>query len=761
MKCISAILCASFRRAVSCCRGRLLKACTILLSTAVALAAALWFAVDWPEDAAGEYTRGVVLRDSAGETIRVSLGPGDIDRRAYYEADPEDWIVKAAVASEDGEFWNHRGVRFSSAARAAWQNIVSRRRISGASTITMQTVRLLKPHPKNLFWKCKEAVMALKMERSCGKLRIVSEYLNRAPFGSNFVGIEAAANGWFGKSAKSLGLGEAALLAGMLQAPSRFRPDRNLAGALRRRDYVLSRMRDLGMIDPERMQAAQSVIPRICRTPRPFRHPYFCDWAMERLRERRGRSGRGGDFTTSLDADIQRSCDAAVRSAAEKGAFAVAAAVMRVSTGEIVALSSGADYFDPAGGQVNVSARPRSAGSTLKPFLAAAAIDRGVVAPDERLTDMPRSYKGYRPANFDSSYRGSVSLRTALVLSLNLPFVDLLRRTGVERFAAVLGELGFGAASDGAGDLGLGLAIGNADVSLIELVAAYGAIARGGVYLPPVAFPPPSRGAGGRRVFSEAACYIVSDMLSGPERSFQALSHVADVVVPRFAWKTGTSSAYRDAWTVAWNPEYVVGVWCGHMKGDFGDKSVVGAKAAAPVAWQIARSVAAGSSGAWYERPAEVVERTVCSLTGLPASPECLETEKGIFVEGKSSPALCPVHIRDAKGRRSVRTDLLRSAAPDLAFGEDKLAITSPVKGEKFIIVPGALRQKIVCRAAGNAPDAKLWWFVDDIPAGETVGAEPFVSKMSPGEHTVTCSMSGGACASTTFTVEEIRRKEK
>ena len=278
----------------------------------VALAAGLCASsllIDWTDSGADDYAGGTVLRDAAGRVMRVSLGPGDTDCRPYYMADPSDWIVKAIVASEDGTFWTHRGVRPLSALRAAFQNLTTRRRVSGASTITMQTVRLIAPHPKSLFQKYCEAIRALKMERKRGKLWILSQYLNRAPFGSNLVGIEAAANGWFGKGAKELGLGEAACLAGMVQAPSRFRPDRSIDAALRRRAYVLERMRALGYITEEQRQAAETVRPVVCRAPRPFRHPFFCDWAMAQACGGGAPSRLGGDRVTTLDADVQGLCD--------------------------------------------------------------------------------------------------------------------------------------------------------------------------------------------------------------------------------------------------------------------------------------------------------------------------------------------------------------------------------------------------------------------------------------------------------------------
>lgn len=617
--------------------------------------------------------------------LRVSLGPGDVDCRPYYRAAADDWIVKAVIASEDGSFWSHHGVRPLSILRAACQNAFYRRRISGASTITMQAVRLIRPHPKTIWEKWKETVRAVKMERKKSKDWILSQYLNRAPYGSNLIGIEAAAQGWFGKGAKELGLGEAAMLAGMVQAPSRFRPDRGYEKAIKRRDYVLGRMRELGMIDEMQVEAARSVRPVVRRAPRPFKCPHFCDWVV---------ATRSGDVKTALDADVQAACERAV--AGTTNDYSSAAVVLRVSDGAVVAMAVSGDYFDPDGGQVNTALTPRPAGSTLKPFLAALAMEKGVVAPADRLMDAPVAFKGYRPVNFDGRYRGSVSVRDSLILSLNVPFVLLLRELGVETFGEFLRTLGFAHLGVKDEDAGLGMAIGNVEVSLLELATAYAILARGGML------------STGEPVLSPGACFIVSDMLSGVERSSAALGHVADVVLPRFAWKTGTSSAYRDAWTVAWNSEYVVGVWCGHKSGGFGDQSLVGAKAAAPVAWGIARHLYPQGDGPWFAAP-------------------------------KDDAAFR--RLRAASGR------LIGSAK------RNALAILSPEEGTAFRLVSGALRQGIVCKVSGNPSGIRLWWFVDGAFAGESDGSAPHAVEVQAGEHVITCSTADGRSAAVRVTV--------
>ena len=701
---------------------KIFKIALIAALGVVAVFVALSFAfISWNDCGSENYAGGLILRDAAGEVMRVSLGEGDVDCRAYYVADENDWIVKALVAVEDGEFWNHYGVRPLSVARAAFQNLFYGRRISGASTITMQAVRLIKPHPKTMWWKWREAVMAVKMENAKSKKWILSQYLNRTPYGSNFIGIEAAARGWFGKGAKDLGIGEAAMLAGMVQAPSRFRPDRRYDRAFHRRDHVLERMKKLDYITEEQRLAARSVRPVVCRSPRPFKHPYFCDYILASLGKNRALQKKSGIIDTSLDADIQSIVCNSVDSAAAEGGYSVAAVVMKAATGEVVALHCSGDYFGGKDGQVNTALAPRPAGSTLKPFLAALAMDLGLVTPGTRLWDSPMSVKGYRPANFDSAYRGRVTLSDSLILSLNIPFVRLAGKIGVERFADRLRELGFKHLNADDADSGLGIAIGNVEVTLVELVKAYQKLASGG---------------GG--VFSRESSYLVSEILSGQERSSAALGHIADVVTSRFAWKTGTSSAYRDAWTVAWNPEYVIGVWCGHKRGGFGDKTLVGAKAAAPICWKIARQLYPQDNGPWYVKPQTIVEKELCALTGKIASQDCPKREKGDFILEVSSPRPCTAHRRGADGR-IVTLDETQGGS---------FKILSPENGANFQLVEGALRERIVFRTLNVKEKEELWWFVDGVQCGKTVGLEPFVLQMEKGGHMAVAVNAVGESAS-------------
>ena len=724
-----------------------------LTAGALGLFALSWLLVDPHLERAETYPGGTLLRDDAGNLLRVTLGPGDVDCRPFYTADRADWIVKALVAGEDRRFFDHHGVNVPSVLRAAGQNLFALRRISGASTLTMQAARLIAPHPRNLAWKYVEAFRAWQIERAHDKLWILSQYLNRAPFGSNLVGIEAAANGWFGKRAKDLGLGEAALLAGLVQSPSRFRPDRHLDRALKRRDYILGRMRKLGMITDEQYAGAQTVTPRLRRGPRPFDEPFFCDWALRHLDRKERQTGH--DLVTTLNADIQARARHAVSAAAATG-LSAAAVVMRVDTGAVVALACSDDYFSADAGQVNTALAPRPAGSTLKPFLTALAFDRGLATPDEMLSDVPRAYQGYHPQNFDTRHRGQVSTADALVLSLNLPFVQLLQRVGLPAFGTPLRALGCRHMSAADDTFGLGMAIGNVHVTLLELCGAYACLARGGERIAPCALQAEvaaRRGQSQIRLFSPGACYLVADILSGEERSAAALGHVAAVKTARFAWKTGTSAAFRDAWTIAWNPEYVIGVWCGHKSGRFGDENVVGAKAAAPYCWELARSLYPANEGPWFAPTEDVETREVCAETGLLAAPECPSRKEGRALRGHSSHALCTVHRTGLDGEAETRRDAFIDAFAGRAEKAVQLAIQKPDDGTTFRLVEGLAAQRIVCTVVGNPPGGKLWWFVDGQPAGETRGAQKYAWTPVLGAHRISCATADGVAASVRITV--------
>ena len=744
-------------------QGRLKKLRKVCLSLLIAFTVAfvaLWIRNPPPLNESRIFPEGFVMRDSAGEIIRVGLGPGDVDCRPTYVANRDDWIAKAIVAAEDARFFSHNGVRLDSVLRSIRQNVTAFRRVSGASTITMQTVRLIKPHKRSFINKVFEAFKAFRLERAMTKDEILSQYLNRAPFGSNLIGIEAAAQVWFGHPASQLTLAEASLLAGLPQAPSRFRPDRNLPRALKRRAYVLDRMEALGMVTHAEREAAESAELNVRQNRRPFRHPWFCDWVREHNPE------GTGDHRTTLDPRVQALADAILAAKAESGET-YAVVVLSVTNAHVLAMTASGDYFARDAGQINAAAVPRLAGSTLKPFAYAMLADRGGLTPGLVLPDVPRTFGTYAPRNFAGGYRGLVTARDALILSLNLPAIDVVNRMGVRAFADKLREIGFSTVDGDSSKLGLGIVLGSVSVRLVDLAAAYAALARGGQYLPATAMQNAECKMHNAQctmqkahAFSEGAAWMVTDMLSGEERSLSALGHVADVRLPRFAWKTGTSAGFRDAWTVAWNPEYVVAVWCGNKHGRVKDETRTGLNAAAPVVWQVIRALYPSGDAPWFDRPATIRTRQVCSVSGQAASPLCPKTVEDVCIDGTTIWSPCAVHVRGANGDvqekwpPEVQSGLLAIGRTE-SVRETALRIVAPSDGTRYKFFDGIdAAQTAVIRLSGVGNGETVYWFVNGRMLKTSIGNAGLVLPLERGTFAITAATESGAADQVTLTVE-------
>ncbi len=748
-------------------RDRNLKRCFVITAIFFLVAAgALAAFLMKPFDGLSDAPAAAVLTDCEGGALRVWLGRGGMDCRPSYQPQRRDWISRAIVAAEDKRFWSHHGVDPWAVIRAMRQDLLHGRVVSGASTLSMQVMRMDRPRARTLWAKVMEASRALRMERVMTKDEILTEYLRRAPFGGNVVGIEAASQRYFGKSPGQLSLAEAALLAGLPQSPSRYRPDRNLSVARKRQAYVLDRMEDCGMISLEERNKARAQSVTIRRTPYPFRAPHFCDLMASELA---GRS-RGEVYRTTLNPHLQEIAEDTVRrygdDLAARDIQGVAAVILEVRTGALRALVGSPDFFARRG-QVNAALSPRSAGSTLKPFAYALAFDRGLLTPGMVLADVPRQFADCTPANFDPTYRGLVPAREALALSLNMPALGVEEKIGLGIFYQQAWDLGLHTLDQGAEHYGLGLVLGNGPVRLLELANAYACLARGGWYQP-IRLLEDSDVESGRRLFSPAAAWLVTDALSGDERGVAITGHDADVHLPRLAWKTGTSAGYHDGWTVAYNPEYVVAVWVGNPDGR-PSENLVGRLSAAPVAWDIFRQLYPDNVGPWLGRPTGVRSRTVCADSGCPPGPYCRRLSKDWYIEGVSSFKPCPVHpyppgpdgslaavwppevaafLKDRQGEKKLAAKAPQPAPP-------LLHITSPAQGSVFLDTAAlnARMQQIPLRAAAPS-SSSVFWFVDNRYLGECRAADAMFWPLSRGHHEIACALPEGPSDKVEIVVE-------
>ncbi len=785
---------------------------------AVLVAAMAWFLVPPYRGNLQEYSAATKICDRQGRLMRVVLGRNDLLSDPIRLEQSGDWAAKALIAGEDKRFYGHSGVDVLAVCRAAWYNLISRRVVSGASTISMLVGKLTEPRPRNLWTKIVEAQHALYLEEHLTKEQILEQYLNRAPFGANIIGIEAAARRYFGKSAADMTLSEAALLVGLPQSPSRLRPDRHLALAVKRRDYILEKMQTCGFITEDQLKQALAQELPVTWHPFPFLAPHFCDLVsalhprQPNTEHSRGKAcsslyipwrepglppkaesrlslmvntlnhvqplgGQTSSRVTSLDLDLQSMAEKALRARlAELKADDIrggAIVVLDVKAGEIRAMIGSPDYTSVAyNGQVNGAVSRRSPGSALKPFVYAMAIEEGMCAPRTIVADIPVDFAGYRPENFSKDYCGPVATRDALIQSLNIPALLYVQKIGLGNVVQRLREVGLSTLDQAAEHYGLSIVIGTCEVTLLDLANAYACLARKGLYRDAACL---AQAAPGReiRLFSEETAYLVADILSGEERSADAVGHIADVRLPRVAWKTGTSAGNRDAWCIAYNPEYVVGVWIGNPSGK-SSPALVGSSAAAPVAHRIFRSLYPGGDAPWFARPSGLKSRQVCQTSGMLPSACCPMTIADDYIPGITACAECTVHQATADGGQvcevwpaevdsflKARGLNLRQGSAGAGAGGQPLVpgksvkIVSPSRNEIFHLLDDApfLRQEIVLRAVASPASSGLYWFVDSqlyCQTAETAVLWP----LKKGKHLVACYDSLGQGDSVDITVE-------
>jgi penicillin-binding protein 1C len=524
------------------------------------------------------------------------------------------WLPRVTVALEDGRFYKHGGIDWRAIAAACTRNLRSRHLLSGASTITQQLVKLATGREQRT-WSRKlyEAIIAWKLERRWSKERILAEYLNRSSYGNRRIGPEAAARAYFGKSARDLTLSEAIFLAGLPQAPSRFNPWRHPEQAKRKYSRSLLRLVEVGVITHDQQSLLASP-PKIAHVDPPRFAPHFVDAVMGR------KAGLRGTVQTTLDLDLQATIQRLVcshLSALNRHDVTQAAVVVVENPSGAIRAMVGSENYSAS--QINGATQPRSCGSTLKPFVYLQAIDKRLLTAASLLPDTPDAiqdeYADYDPQNYNHHFLGPVRLREALGCSLNVPAVFALSQLGARPAFYQLQKWGFDFPR-GLADYGAGFVLGNAETRLVNLAAAYAGLARGGTAMR-------AKFLAGEhqplvRIASREATAIITDILCDNEarqKSFGPRSPLA--FEERIAAKTGTSSGFRDAWTVGFNKEHTVAVWAGNFDGR-PMRDTFAVRAATPL-WAIVMQELLRRDHP-LNPPMEnqrLVHRDVCKATGL------------------------------------------------------------------------------------------------------------------------------------------------
>ena len=748
---------------------------------------AAWLAlplVQLPKGLSDAQEPSVELLDRNGRSLRQArAGEGQFHRTITYAELPQS-LIDATLAAEDKRFWHHHGVDWRATFRALWQNARHGRVISGGSTLTQQFIKLARGRPRTWSSKLIEAAQALRLEQVWDKQRILAAYLNRIDYGSLNAGCAAAAEHYFAKLLRDLSAAEAAFLSGLPQAPSRLNPHRHFDAAKKRQEWILARMEMTGALRPEERARAVAEPLRLASPGRTFRAPHFVDLllAQANVGQASSLSGSGwkpdlpsqkGIIRTTLDLELQSFVERTLREHLSRlSAQHVrdgAVVVLDNRTGDVLALAGSPDYARRDAGQVNGAWAARSAGSTLKPFTYLLALERGATTAsvvDDLPTEFATATGVFAPVNYNRRCYGPMRYRLALANSLNISAIKVLDSIGG---AAVLSkrlrEWGLTTLDETPEHYGLGLAIGNADVRLLELANAYATLARLGEFRPYRLTADESSHISYPASRNSPHAWLIADILA--DNSARAMSFGLESPLHfdfPVACKTGTSSDYRDNWALGFTPEFTVGVWAGNFDGS-PMQAVSGVSGAAPALHDIFVNLHERFGTTWFSRPTNIIERMVHPVTGrmvdtgrtgavreffcVDALPKC-ERAEDYDAQGRVRlPALYREWLASGGnwiGRGAV--------ADDTRPTTNQLRVLTPVAGTVFFIDPdlGEAGRLIPLRAEGSGA---LEWHCETLACRSGPGGA--CAEMREGRHRLTVRhRESGATAETWVEIKRL-----
>jgi penicillin-binding protein 1C len=752
-------------------------------------------------------TPSTVVVDRHGRVLYEALSPDGSRVRPLDAATLPAVLEAATLAAEDHRFYVHPGVDPVSLLRAVKHNLSEGQIVEGGSTITQQVAKLLIQRREGVRYrgfsmKVREMVLALRLEHRFGKREILAMYLNLAAYGNQTAGAGRASQLYFGVDSSMLTPAQAAFLAALPQRPSAFNPLRNTASARARQQTVLRRMAAAGTLSPERLREARA--EQVALRPRPggFKAPHFVEMISTFAKATADRSASAkatspARIVTTLDLELQREVEGIIEheraSLKAHGAANVAVVVLDNARGEWLAWEGSGDYGDAEhGGALNGPAIPRQPGSALKPFTYALAFEQGR-NPATVLPDIPSHFPTaepgvlYSPRNYDGQYRGPLLARRALAGSENVPAVALASDIGVSALLRFLDRAGLSTFDRTPAYYGLGVTLGNAEVRLDELVAAYAMFARGGVWREPTFLLPPEggnyrNGAEERQVVSPRTAFWITDILSDPEARAFTFGRGNHLEFPfPVAAKTGTSQAYHDNWTIGYTRDVTVGVWVGNF-----DRTPLhlssGVTGAGPIfhAVMLAANRGRESMGAHeiLPPPAGVEEATICALSGMRANAWCPSRAREWVATGDEA-LPCAWHHRSDEGlltiypaefrawagdlpgasarRRGPDAAASRPVAGDRPIGRpaDGISIANPPAGAIYSVDPTLRRefQALPLRAVTGRPTT-VTWLVDGATIG-TASSERTVSwPLAVGAHEIEARDADGRRARTSVVVK-------
>jgi penicillin-binding protein 1C len=722
----------------------------IMASAAVFWACARFWPMDVSHYLASESSP--VIRDRDGKLLYAFLNKEEQWRYDEPLSALGARISAATLAAEDRRFCWHLGVDPVAIIRAAWLNVKGRRIISGGSTITMQLVRLKDGRRRTLFGKTLQAWRAFCLERKADKDDVLAAYLNSAPYGGNITGVEAASRIYFGKSARELTISEAALLAAIPKSPNKLSPLAHSKPALNRRNYVLRRMLDEGLLDDDEYRRSVSEPLGVERRARPELAPHL---AMSLKTQRMNKA----DSAVTLDADIQENAEGIVSRYMKRFAGEIdnaAVVVVDVKTATFLSRVGSMDFFGSScGGQMDACRALRAPGSALKPFTYALAMEMNQLYSTESLLDEDIDYGEYRPKNYDGDYNGLISASDALRHSLNVPAVMVLNRIGPASLLSLLRNVGLLSLKKSPDEYGLALTLGDCEVRLEELAGAYCMLANLGEYKPLCVTPDKQNEVASTRLLNRGVCLKIYEMLEQPLPDEWDSNMIRPDAETRVCWKTGTSTGHRDAWAFVFNREYVVGVWLGNNNGKASER-LVGIHAALPLAARLFRALPVSEESSWPNVGEELRSVEVCAVSGLPASRWCERTKEAFLPREQYLNRICDVHCPSGErwpgGAKGWDLAKVGARLPMDSMRKEVLAIREPANSAEYVITGESEGDKI-CLKSSLDSEADLNWYLDEAYLGRSTPASPLIMDLKPGNHILACMAPDGALDKVRFNV--------
>ncbi len=756
-------------------------------------------------------SKSTVMEDVHGILLGARIA-ADEQWRFPAEKDIPEKFRKALILFEDRYFYCHNGLNPVSMARAASQDIKAGKIISGGSTLTMQVIRLSrKGKSRTIFEKLIEAFLAVRLELTYSKKEILGLYAANAPFGSNVVGLDAAAWRYFGKNSSQLSWAEAATLAVLPNSPALIFPGKNQEKLKNKRDALLSKLYQNNCITREQLMLAQNeALPG-----KPFPLPQTAAHLLDRAIKE---GHKGKRIKTTVDGYFQENVTSIVERYHEKNIANkinnAAVLVLDVESGNTLAyIGNTMDPYHPEYGcNVDIITSPRSTGSILKPFLYAAMLNDGQILPNSLVADIPVQLGSFIPENYSLTYDGAVPAKRALSRSLNVPAVKMLQAYGTNRFNYILKKVGLTTLNKPPSHYGLAIILGGAEANLWDLSGAYASMARtlnhyrrNDSRYNKDDFHPANyirgdkaqyvRGTDKTSVLSASSIWCTFEAMNEVSRPDEDVQWQQFSSSAKIAWKTGTSYGGRDAWAIGCNPQFVVAVWVGNSDGE-GRPGMTGLTYAAPIMFEVFKSL---KPHGWFDTPYDdMIRLPVCRQSGFKATPVC-EVVDTVWVQKNGvKSSNCPYHQviqLDATGKYRVNSEC--ESVSNIRF--QKWFVLPPVmeyfykmknpfyqvlppyredcspyenagssidmiypKNNSRIFLPVDLngeREKVVFKAAHSIAGTKIYWYLDNKFAGVTSDFHQMGLAPDAGKHTLTLVDQKGQNISMKFEIIEKKVK--